>query len=89
MFSEFFGRYVHSRKRFDRFTRMLTSGILNIGQDSRPPIRISRLSWPKACTVCSVWRNAVLASHQTHRHPGAKVSSTIRTFSDAVHHRRH
>jgi hypothetical protein len=34
MFSEFFGHYVHSRKRFDRFTRMLTSGILNIGHDS-------------------------------------------------------
>ena len=32
--------------------------------------------------------NAMSASHQAHRHARLKVSSTIRTFSDAVHRRR-
>jgi hypothetical protein len=43
----------YSRKRFNRLSRINTSGSLNIRQDPRPSVRISRLSWPKACTVCS------------------------------------
>jgi hypothetical protein len=45
----------YSRKRFDGRSRIITGRILNVGQDSRPSVRISGLSWPKACAVCSSW----------------------------------
>jgi hypothetical protein len=46
------------------------------------------LSAQSAPDVQLVRRHAVPASHQVHHHPGSKVSSTIRTFSEAVPHRR-
>jgi hypothetical protein len=37
------------RKRFDGLTRVLTGGILNIGQDSWPSLGVSRLARFEAC----------------------------------------
>jgi hypothetical protein len=52
------------RKRFDRISRMLTGGILNIGHNFWPSVRISRLSWPKACAVCSFWHCLIVPVKQ-------------------------
>jgi hypothetical protein len=45
----------YSRKRFDGRSRIITGGILNVGQDFRPSVRISTLARFEACASRSSW----------------------------------